>query len=141
MAPIIASLLGQIVPGLIDRVFPDQQAADAAKLEFLKLQQAGEFKQLDAELQVQLAQIQATAPANATEHPFIYGGRPAIIWICAAGLFYQLLLTPLLPWTLTVLGVHNVPPLPLLNEETLLFLTTSLLGLGGMRSYEKIKMK
>ena len=141
MAPIIASILGNVLPGIIDKVFPDKQAADAAKLEFLKLQQAGEFKQMDADLQVQLAQITASTPANAAEHPFIYGGRPAIVWICAAGLFYQLLLTPLLPWTLTVCGVHSVPPLPLLNEETLLFLTTTLLGLGGMRSYEKIKLK
>jgi hypothetical protein len=73
-------------------------------------------------------------------------GRPAAIWICVAGLAYSFLLQPLLPWLVeticSVTGyVSVVKPLPALNGEVLMAMTGSLLGIGGMRSLDKIKGK
>ena len=65
------------------------------------------------------------------------GARPAIMWICALGLFWSFFLAPLLNWGVVVFGVDIQPPT--INTEGLMTLTLSLLGLGSMRSYEKAK--
>lgn len=130
MNPLIA-LLSTVLPGLLDKVIPDPEQADKAKLELLKLQQNGE-------LTSDLAQIELNK-IGAAEHPLVYGGRPAILWICAFGLFYEFLLRPLLPWVLSVSGASTVMPLPPLDSEALWTLTVGMLGLSGLRTYEKRK--
>jgi hypothetical protein len=54
------------------------------------------------------------------------------------GLVYQFIVQPILPWAVSVSG-GSVPPLPPIDNETLMVLLTGMLGLGGMRSWEKIK--
>ncbi len=73
------------------------------------------------------------------KHPsiFVSGARPSIMWICAFGLAWSYVLAPFLNWILIVSGSDI--PMPELNTEGLLTLTLSLLGLGGMRSWEKSK--
>jgi hypothetical protein len=45
---------------------------------------------------------------------------------------------PILPWIAAVAGFH-VPPLPAIDNETLMVLLTGMLGLGGLRTFEKVK--
>lgn len=73
------------------------------------------------------------------KHPslFVSGARPCIMWICALGLGWSFFLAPLLNWVLLVTG--SDVPMPEIQTEGLLTLTLSLLGLGGMRSWEKSK--
>lgn len=78
--------------------------------------------------------------AEATTDLFRGGWRPATGWCCVAGLFYQFILQPTLPWLMAIFG-GEVPPLPAIDNETLLILLTGMLGLGGMRSLERIKSK
>jgi hypothetical protein len=59
------------------------------------------------------------------------------MWICALGLFTQFFLLPIAEWA-TAIWMPGVD-LPKLNTEGLMTLTLSLLGLGGMRSFEKSK--
>jgi len=66
------------------------------------------------------------------------GWRPATGWICVSGLGYQFLLNPLLPWIVALFG-RTVAPLPDLDMVTLITLLGGLLGLGGFRTFEKIK--
>ena len=73
-------------------------------------------------------------------------GRPSAIWICVAGLAYSFLVQPFLPWAVeTVCSVTGyvsvIKPLPVLNGEVLLAMASSLLGIGGMRSLERVKGK
>ena len=92
--------------------------------------------------QTDLALAQAQATINAADAAsgsnFRGGWRPAIGWVCGIALLYQFLLRPILPWMLAVIG-HPVPMLPDLNMETLTTLLLGMLGLGGMRTAEKIK--
>ena len=60
---------------------------------------------------------------------FVSGWRPAIGWIGAAGLCYQYVLRPLL----TATGYGNFPAL----DGSLMELVMAMLGMAGLRTYEK----
>ncbi|QQE90832.1 hypothetical protein GKQ51_08320 [Azotobacter chroococcum] len=59
-------------------------------------------------------------------------------YACIAGLAYEFLVRPLLPWLLTVAGAVDVPPLPSL-DEVLFELVFGLLGLGTLRTADRWK--
>lgn len=68
------------------------------------------------------------------------GWRPAVGWVCVSGLVYQFLPQPLLPWFVSPTG-SDVPPLPPIDGDALLVLLTGILGLGGLRTVERVKGK
>jgi len=75
---------------------------------------------------------------------FVSGWRPCIGWICASGLAYAFILKPLLPWLITSIALvfgHTVVlvALPVIELGELLTLLMGMLGLGGLRTYEKTK--
>jgi hypothetical protein len=134
MWPALIPVLGS----LLEKFLPDPKQAADAKLKMLELAQAGELKVLDADLQMALAQIKVNEVEAASPDNFRAGWRPATGWVCVAGLAYQFLVMPLLPWFANVLGA-DVPPLPKIDNDTLMVLLTGMLGLGGMRTFEKVK--
>ena len=87
----------------------------------------------------ELAKGQIEANTQQAKHPslFVAGARPAIMWICALGLLTQFFIMPIAEWA-TAIWLPDVL-LPELNTGELMTLTLSLLGLGGMRSFEKSK--
>jgi hypothetical protein len=72
---------------------------------------------------------------------FDRGWRPGAGWICVLGLGYAFLLRPLLPWVVQVSGLANVPPLPPIDVMELLVLLGGMLGLGGLRTKERLAGK
>lgn len=129
-----------LIPALtqiFDKVIPDPQAAADAKLKMMALAQSGELAVLDADLKMALGQMEINK-AEATTDMFRGGWRPAVGWTCVFGLVYQFLLQPLLPWFVAMLG-GTVPPLPAIDNETLMVLLTGMLGLGGLRTFERVK--
>ncbi len=121
---------------VIDKLFPDPAQRDAAKLELLKQQQAGEFKQMDVDFQLAIEQIKVNAVEAASASVFVGGWRPAAGWVCVGGLAYTFMLQPLLTWGALILGK---PPFPALDTTVLMELLFGMLGLGGLRSYDKTK--
>ena len=87
----------------------------------------------------ELAKGQIAANAEQAKHPslFVAGARPAIMWICALGLLTQFFIMPIAEWA-TAIWMPEIS-LPKLATGELMTLTLSLLGLGGMRSFEKSK--
>ena len=77
-----------------------------------------------------LAQIKVNEVQAAHKSLFVAGGRPAIMWICALGLFYNVIVHPILDIWLDM---------PVVNTDILMPVMMGLLGLGGMRTIEKIK--
>jgi len=122
---------------VIDKLIPDPQAKAQAQLDLLKLQQAGEFKELDAELALKLEQIKVNALEAQSPDFFRGGWRPFVGWVCGTGLAVQFLVAPLATWAAALYG-HAVA-FPSLDMGTLMTLLGGLLGLGTLRTTEKIK--
>ena len=137
MTPLIGGLITAALE-IIDKVIPDPQAKAAAKLELLKLEQQGEFKKLDADLQVMLAQAAINQEEAKSPDSFRGGWRPAVGWICAAGMAWTYLASPLLGW---ISAAKGWPAPPNIDTFDLLIMLGGMLGFGGMRSFERIRGK
>ena len=99
---------------------------------------------LEAELKAQIVSLdlaQANTNLEQAKHPsiFVAGARPSIMWICAFGLGWQFVFQPIAVWVLAMSGSDSLILLPDIKTDGLLTLTLSMLGLGGMRSFEKSK--
>lgn len=113
---------------LINKIFPDPAQASQAKLELLKLQQSGELATMTAQTDINKEEAKSASL-------FVSGWRPAIGWVCALALAYQYLLRPLMTWGTTVAG-FNLPPMVGLDDN-LWQLMMGMLGMGGLRTFEK----
>lgn len=131
--------LVSMLPGILDKIIPDPAAAADAKLKALELAQRGELAALDADLRLMLAQADINK-AEASTDLFRGGWRPACGWVCAAGLAYTFLLRPVLPWLASLAGA-DVQAMPDIDTDTLMVLLTGMLGLGGLRTVERIRGK
>lgn len=80
-------------------------------------------------------QVNAVEAANSSL--FVSGWRPAIGWTCAGALFYQYVFTPLAMWGASILQ-YPLPKPPTL-DDVLWQLLFGMLGMGGLRTFEKIK--
>lgn len=112
-----------LATSVINKVWPDKSAQEAA--------------QLAAAVAIVQGQIDINKAEAASPSPFTSGWRPAIGWVCAAALACQYIGRPLLAWGGIVLG-HPLPELPGIDDN-LWELMLGMLGLGGLRSYEKVK--
>ena len=84
-----------------------------------------------------LAQIDVNKAQASHPSIFVAGARPAIMWICAFGLGWQFVFQPVCSWAMAIWSPELA--MPIIPTEGLMTLTLSLLGLGGMRSFEKGK--
>lgn len=91
-----------------------------------------------------LAQMEVNKVEAASSSTFVAGWRPAIGWVGAAAMAYQFLLYPLLVWAWTWAQAEGhvpatVKPPPMLDTEALWVILSGMLGIAGMRSWEKGK--
>lgn len=87
--------------------------------------------------ELQKGQLDANKEQAKHSSVFVAGARPAILWVCCLGLLTQFFIMPIAEWIATI-WFPDVT-LPKLKTDQLMTLTLSLLGLGGLRSYEKTK--
>lgn len=69
---------------------------------------------------------------------FVAGWRPFIGWVCGMALFYNFVLRDLMVWGLMLTSADTPPP-PVLHIDVLTTILYALLGLGGMRTFEKLQ--
>lgn len=120
---------------IIDKLIPDPAAKMAAQQKILEMQQAGEFKEIDTQLQRDLAQIQVNLAEANSGSLFKSGWRPFIGWICGFALGYEFLFRVILTYFLhNMLGWGDAPNLDLGDLLTIL---GGILGLGTLRTVEK----
>jgi hypothetical protein len=132
-------LLIPAVTTLLDKLIPDPQAKAEAQLKMLELAQKGELSVLDADMKLALGQMEINK-AEASTDMFRGGWRPAVGWTCVAGLAYNFVVQPIFPWLVRALG-GEVPDMPVIDNDTLMMLLTGMLGLGGLRTFERVKGK
>ena len=111
---------------VLDKFVPDPEAKAKAEAELRSSLQQWDKAQTDVNA------VEASNP-----NLFVAGWRPMIGWVCALALFYQYLLTPLGVW---IAGMyHVVIPMPPKLDDSLWQLMFGMLGMGGLRTYEKLK--
>jgi hypothetical protein len=113
---------------LIDHFFPDAAQAAQAKLELIKLQQSGD-------LAIMTAQTDINKTEASSGSTFTSGWRPFVGWVCAAAFAIQFVIGPLAEWTGILIG--HPAKLPQMDMSTMMPLLLGMLGLGGLRSYDK----
>lgn len=123
---------------VIDKLFPNKDEAEKAKLAMLQLQQEGQFKELEAELEIAKGQMAINTEEAKNSSIFVSGWRPAVGWICGTALFYNYVFMPLFTYLAVWLG--NAPAMPVLESGELMTLLLGMLGLGGLRTVEKVKL-
>jgi hypothetical protein len=121
---------------LIEKFFPDPVERQKAQLQLLQLQQEGAFREEENRLKRDLAQIELNKVEAGSSGVFKGGWRPGAGWVCVSGLAYNYMCQPLLAWYSLA---HNIPTPPILQVDDLLLLLGGLLGLGGLRTTEKLK--
>ena len=129
MNPLLLAPLLDIGKTLLDRFIPDPEAKRAAEADFLKMAMDGELKQTIAQLEIN---------AREAGHPsiFVAGWRPFFGWSGGVGFVYATVGQPLLAWWAATKGW---PTPPTLNLDLLWAVITGLLGIGGLRTFEKTK--
>jgi hypothetical protein len=129
MNPLILGGIFDLGKSLIDRFVPDPQAKAAAEMEMLRMAADGELKQVIAQLEIN---------AREAAHPsvFVAGWRPFFGWAGGFGFIYATILQPALAWLAAIKGW---PAPPALNLDLLWVVVTGMLGIGGLRTFEKSK--
>lgn len=125
-------LLPMVEP-VITKIFaliPDPNARAKAREEF-------ERELLSAVNQANLAQTKVDEIEAAHASVFVAGWRPFIGWVCGFGLAWAFLIQPILVWTITCFDLAFKAPI--INSDPLYQLVLAMLGMGGMRTFEKIK--
>lgn len=129
MNPLVLGPILELGKDLIGRFFPNEEERRKAEAEFLKAAMDGELKQVIAQLEIN---------AREASHPsvFVAGWRPFFGWAGGAGFVYATILQPLLAWLAAVKGWPSPPGL---NLDLLWVVVTGMLGIGGLRTFEKAK--
>lgn len=68
---------------------------------------------------------------------FVAGWRPCVGWVCCAALAWTYIAQPMLAFALAQMGYLTV--LPRLDMGEMMPILLGMLGLGGLRSWEKTK--
>ena len=90
-------------------------------------------------IQQKLAEKQLDVNAKEASHRsiFVAGWRPFIGWIGGLALMFEFILSPCIEWYAKFAGLNLTAPE--IQTGPLLAIVTSMLGVAGMRSFEKAK--
>ena len=125
---------------LIERFFPDPAAAAAAKLKLLELQQNGDLAAMTGQLEIN--KVEASSGSM-----FVAGWRPFVGWVCGMSLALAYMPKALFlscfwgyqAYMTIKIGKMELPVFPDLGVTDLIGLLCAMLGIGGLRTYEKVK--
>jgi hypothetical protein len=126
----LSKLIGPVT-GLLDKVIEDkdQKAQLAHELATMADRHAQDLA---------LAQIEVNKAEASSGSLFKGGWRPFIGWVCGGAFAYHFVLQPVIVFAVLTAGV-DLPPLPEFDMASLMTVMMGMLGLGGLRTYEKQK--
>ena len=126
MITTLLPILSPVVQQVFTSLFPDKEKAREA-----------EHKLMQALLAADLSQLQVNQVEAGHRSLFVAGWRPWIGWVCGISLFWTFIVQPIAIWLNAVFAWQATMPQ---IESTYLFeLVMAMLGLGGLRSFEKMK--
>ena len=126
----IQALIGPVT-GLLDKFIQDKDLK--AKLAHDIATMAEKHSHENALAQIEVNKIEAASPDF-----FKSSWRPFIGWVCGVAFAYHFVLQPIIIFVVALFGAE-IPALPEFDMESLMTVMGGLLGLGGLRTYEKSK--
>ena len=126
---IIDAVIGTI-GNVLDRVIPDKNKRAEA-------QEALETAAASQDFQLLIEQIKVNAIEAQSDNFFKSGWRPSVGWICSVAFGLHFVIFPILNWFIMLCG--GQPIIVPFQMDTLLTVLLGLLGLGTMRTIEKIR--
>ena len=119
-----------IIGSVLDKIIPDNNAKEQAKQQIEKAL-------IDNAAQINLTQAETNKIEASHRSIWVSGWRPFLGWCSGFGFAWVFVLSPVAQWVCALLGIHVV--LPNLQTEVLMELTLAMLGLAGLRTWEKSK--
>lgn len=129
MNPLILGPVLEIGKSLLERLFPDPTQKAKAEAEMLVLLQTHDLQKI-------MGQLQINAAEAANPSPFVAGWRPFIGWCCGLGFLWATIGQPVATW---VALRYGWPAPPAIDTDVLLYVLGGMLGLGTLRTVEKVK--
>jgi hypothetical protein len=126
-----------LLGSLLDRIFPDPKVAADAKLEVMKLAQSGELAKLNADTQLATGQIEVNKAEASNASLFVSGWRPFVGWTCGAAFAFKFIGGPA-AFVISQWVGHPIT-LPVFDFTEMSTILMGMLGLGAMRTVEKVK--
>jgi phenylpyruvate tautomerase PptA (4-oxalocrotonate tautomerase family) len=126
----IQALIGPVT-GLLDKFIEDKDQKNALAHEVATMAEK-------AAHEAAMAQVSVNKEEAKHRSIFVAGWRPFIGWTCGVALAYHFVLAPLILFGVSVAGVE-IPELPTFDMDSLMTVLLGMLGLGGLRTYEKSK--
>lgn len=125
---LVRQALAPILDGVL-RLIPDKNKREEAREQF-------EVQMLGAMTGLVAGQLEINKAEATHKSLFVAGWRPGVGWICALALGWNFILQPLITWGFVIYGnpIENAPVLETAELTTILL---GMLGLGGLRTYEK----
>ena len=114
---------------LLDRLIPDPVQKAQAQVELMKLQQSGELAAMTAQTDINKVEAQSSSL-------FVSGWRPYIGWTCGTAFALHFLVFPIANFILVALGHTEIKIT--FDMTTLLTVLGGMLGIGGLRTLEKL---
>jgi hypothetical protein len=126
--------VGSLLNGILKRVLPEKMS----ELEKAQIQQSVTMELMKADWGAVAGQMEINKAEASSNSLFVAGWRPFVGWVCGAAMAYSFVLQPFLAFTVGVFK-WSLPPLPVLDAGSLMTVLLGMLGLGGMRTFEKLK--
>ena len=130
MINLLGSLIGPVT-GLLDKFVEDKDQKNALAHEIATMAE----RQAHA---AAMAQIEVNKSEAQHKSLFVSGWRPSVGWTCSIALLYHFVLVPFILFGVALSG-KEIPPLPVFDMDSLMTVLLGMLGIGGLRSFEKYK--
>ncbi len=118
---------------IIDKIFPDKNEAEKAKVKMAELAMQGQLE----ELKLLTGQLEINKAEAMHNSKWVAGWRPFIGWVCGSALAWHYIVMPFLVWALSIFSITTT--MPALDMGELMTILLGILGLGAYRTYEKTK--
>lgn len=122
---------------LLDKLIPDPEARAHAQLELMKSSRGMDIEELRLAIAADSAQTAINQQEAANPNLFVSGWRPFIGWVCGVAFAYHFILQPLLAFAIANHG--GEVKLPAFEMQELSTVLMGILGLGGLRTIEKLR--
>lgn len=128
----LLDILNPVLGPIIERVFPDPVERQQYELQLAQIAD----KEAEREHDEVMGQIQTNTEEAKNSNWFVAGWRPAVGWVCAVGVGYSFVLEPFMAFLAKLAGYTG--QFPALDMGNLMTLIMGMLGMGYMRTKEKL---